>query len=127
LTSPASGRHEKAAEEGRKAIELDPDFAIRYSNAAFAWLYLNRVSEAEAMVRKASERKIESVEMSQCRYLIAFLSNDRAVMEREMTQRQTKVESQGRFEYQQALTLAYQGRLAEADRLSDRAVALARQ
>jgi eukaryotic-like serine/threonine-protein kinase len=127
LTSPGTSHHERAAEEGQKAIELDPDFALAYYNAAFAYLYLNRVSEAEALLRNASERKIEDSQLSICRYFIAFLKNDQAAMEREVTQRQAKIEAQGWFEHQQALTLAYQGRLQEANRLSERAVNLARQ
>jgi len=47
-------------------------------------------------------------------------------MEREMTQRRVTLEAQGSFEHQEAQTLAYQGRLKEADRLSERAVTLAR-
>ena len=90
-------------------------------------IYLNRLSEAEALLRKASERKIEVIQFSLCRYFIAFLRSDQAAMEREMTQRQAKLEAQGWFEHQEALTLAYQGRLKEAARLSDRAVILARQ
>jgi serine/threonine protein kinase/tetratricopeptide (TPR) repeat protein len=127
LTSPGTGHHERAAEEGRKAIELDPDFALAYYNAAFAYLYLNRLSEAGALLQKASERKIEDSQLSICRYFIAFLKNDEAAMEREVTQRQAKMEAQGWFEHQEALTLAYQGRLQEANRLSERAVSLARQ
>ena len=117
----------KPSEEGLKAIELDPDYSIGYENVAFAYIYLNRLSEAEALLRKASERKIEVIEFSLCRYFIAFLRNDQAAMEREVTQRQAKLEAQGWFEHQEALTLAYQGRLKEAARLSDRAVSLARQ
>jgi eukaryotic-like serine/threonine-protein kinase len=114
-------------EEGQKAIELDPDFAIGYENVAFAYVYLNRLPEAEALLHKASERKIEVVQFSLLRYFIAFLRNDKAAMEREVTQRRVKLEAQGWFEHQEALTLAYQGRLKEADRLSARAVSLARQ
>jgi serine/threonine protein kinase/tetratricopeptide (TPR) repeat protein len=127
FTSPGSGHYEKAVEEGQKAIELDPDFAIGYENVAWAYVYLNRLSEAEAMIRKASERKIEVIQFSLCRYAIAFLRNDQAAMEREMTQRQAKLEAQGLFDHQEALTLAYQGRVEEANRLSERAVNLARQ
>ena len=47
-------------------------------------------------------------------------------MEREVTERQAKLHAQGWFEHQEALTLAYQGRLKEANMLSDRAVSLAR-
>ena len=127
LTSQGTGHHERAAEEGQKAIELDPDFAVPYYNAAFAYLYLNRLSEAEALLRKASERKIEVSNLSICRYFIAFLKKDQAAMEREVTQRQAKIEAQGWFEHQEALTLAYSGRLQEANRLSECGVSLARQ
>ena len=127
FTSPGTGHYERAAEEGQKAIELNPRFSIGYSNAAFAYIYLNRLSEAEALLRKASERKIEAIELSLCRYFIAFLRSDQAAMEMEMTQRKAKLEAEGWFEHQEALTLAYEGRLKEANRLSERAVNLARQ
>jgi tetratricopeptide (TPR) repeat protein len=70
---------------------------------------------------------IEVIQLSLCRYMIAFLRNDRAAMAMEATQRQTKLEAQGLFDHQQALTLAYQGRLKEAGQMSDHAVTLARQ
>jgi tetratricopeptide (TPR) repeat protein len=44
-----------------------------------------------------------------------------------MIQRKAKLDAQGWFEHQEALTLAYGGRLKEANRLSDSAVSLARQ
>jgi serine/threonine protein kinase len=127
FTSPGTGHYDRAVEEGRNAIERDPDFAIGYENVAFAYLYLNRLAEAEALLHKASERKIEVVQFSLVRYYIAFLRNDKAAMEKEMTQRRVKLEAQGWFEYQEALTQAYHGRLKEADRLSARAISLARQ
>jgi eukaryotic-like serine/threonine-protein kinase len=127
FTSPGTGHYDRAVEEGQKAIELDPDFAIGYENVAFAYVYLNRLPEAQALLHKASERKIEVVQFSLLRYFIAFLRNDTAAMEREMIQRRVKLEAQGWFEHQEGMTLAYQGRLTEADRLSACAVSLARQ
>ncbi len=127
FTTQGSGRYEKAVEEGLKALKIDPDYSIGYTNVAFAYIYLNRPSEAEALLRKASERKIESVDFSLCRYFIAFLRGDQAAMDKEMTRRQAKLESAGFFEHQEALTSAYQARLKEAARLSDRAVLLSRQ
>jgi eukaryotic-like serine/threonine-protein kinase len=127
FTSQACGRYEKAAEEGEKAIKLDPDFAMGYANTAWAYVYQNRLAEAEAVLRKASVRKIDVIILSQCRYFIAFLRSDREAMEREMSYGKAKFEAQGRFEYQEALMLAYQGRLKEAAPLCDRAVMLARQ
>jgi eukaryotic-like serine/threonine-protein kinase len=90
-------------------------------------VYLNRLSKAEVLLRKASERKIEVVEFSLLHYFIAFLRNDKAAMGIEVSQRKAKLEAQRWFEHQGALTLAYQGRLKEAARLSDHAVTLARQ
>jgi eukaryotic-like serine/threonine-protein kinase len=127
FTTQGSGHYDKAAEEGLKAIELDPDYAIGYINVAFAYIYLNRLTDAEAILRKASERRIEAPDLSLCRYFIAFLRGDQAAMEREMTQRRAKLEAQGFFEHQEALTSAYHARLEEAARLSDRAVLLSRQ
>ncbi len=127
FTSQGSGHYDKAAEEGQKAIELDPDYAIGYANIAWADVYLNRLPEAEAVLRKASARKIEVSQFSLCRYFIAFLRRDQVAMEKEMIYRQAKLEAQGLFHHQEALTLAYQGRVKEANRLSDRAVILSRQ
>ena len=127
FTSPGSGHHDRAVEEGLKAIELDADFAIGYQNVAWVYIYLNRPAEAEALLRKASERKIEIFQFSLVRYAIAFLRSDKAAMERESTHRHATLHAQGWFEHQEALTFAYQGRLKDANRLSDRAVLLARQ
>ena len=125
--SPGMGHHERAVEEGQKALELDPDFSIGYYNVAFAYLYLNRLSEAEALLRQASERQIEVAQFSLLRYFMAFLRRDNAAMEKEATERQGKLHAQGWFEHQEALTLAYRGCLKEANALADRAVSLARQ
>ena len=127
FTSQGVGRYERAVEAGQKAIELAPDFSVGYGNIAFAYVYQNRLPEAEAVLRKASERRVENVAFSLCRYFIAFVRGDQAAMEREMTQRQAKLDAQGWFQHQEALTLAYRGRLKEAARLSDLAVTLARQ
>jgi serine/threonine protein kinase len=127
FTTQGSGHYDKAAEEGQKAIGLDPDYSIGYTNLTFAYIYLNRLADAEATLRRASERKIEAVDFSICRYFIAFLRGDQPALEREVTQRRAKMEAQGFFEQQEALTAAYQARLKEAARLSDRAVLLSRQ
>ncbi len=48
-----TGHHDQTAvEEGQKAIELDPNFAIGYENVAWAYIYLNRLSKAEAVLRR---------------------------------------------------------------------------
>ena len=126
FTSSGTGHYETAVQEGLKTLEMDHS-SIGYMNVAFAYIYLDRASEAEALLRKASEHKIEGAEFSLLRYFLAFLKNDQAAMDREAAQRRVRLQAQGWFEHQEALTLAYRGRLKEAAQLSESAVRLAHQ
>jgi serine/threonine protein kinase len=127
FTSAGTGHYQTAVDEGLKAIEIDPNYSIGYQNVTFAYLYMDRLSEAEALLLKASERKIDSADFSLLRYFIAFLKKDEAGMEREVSQRRAKLSAQGWFEHQEAMTLAYNGGLKEAARLSNNGVRLARE
>ena len=64
FTSAGTGHYETGVEEGLKALELDPDYSIGYENVAWDYIYLNRWSEAEALLRKASEHKVETADYS---------------------------------------------------------------
>jgi len=127
FTTQGVGLYTKAAEEGEKAIKIDPNYAIGYENTVFAYIFSNNLREADAVLRRAAEHKIDGPDFSFCRYFIAFLRSDLAAMAQESAQRRAKFQSQGWFEQQEALTSAYQGQLKEAAQLSDRAVNLARQ
>jgi eukaryotic-like serine/threonine-protein kinase len=127
FVSPGTAHFETGAEEGLKAIEIDPHYTIGYENVAWIYIYLNRSPDAENVLRRASEQKLENIQFSFLRYAIAFLSGDAAAMDREVTQRHAKWNSQGGFEHQEALTFAYEGRVKDANRLSDQALSFARQ
>jgi len=51
-----TGQYEKAAGEARKGIELDPDFAIGYYSLGLHHVYLDRLGEAEDILRRAPGR-----------------------------------------------------------------------
>jgi eukaryotic-like serine/threonine-protein kinase len=127
FVSPGTGHFETGAEEGLKAIEIDPYYSIGYENVAWIYIYMNRPSDAETLLRRAAENKVDVIQFSFIRYATAFLRGDTASMNSEATQRLAKLNSQGGFEHQEALTLAYQGRVKDANRLSDRALGFARQ
>src|ERR1700722_5117629 len=55
FVTQGSGRYEKAVEEGLKAIALNQDYAIGHENVTFAYIYQNRLAEAEALLQKAAE------------------------------------------------------------------------
>jgi tetratricopeptide (TPR) repeat protein len=123
----ASGNYEKAAEEGKKAIEIDPDFSIGYSQLAFDYEYLDRLGEAANTLQQAAARKLEIGDFLVQRYDIAFLKGDQAEMEREAALAQGKSGAEDWISDHEAFVSAYSGRLQEARRLARRAADLARQ
>jgi tetratricopeptide (TPR) repeat protein len=124
---PAFGKYEKVAEEAEKTIQLGPDLAIGYRHLGEAYLRLGRPSEAEKALQRASERKIEAPFFSLLRYDVAFMKDDKAGMEREVTVAQGKSETQDWIFDHAAFAMAYTGHLQEARRMSQRAVDFAQE
>jgi eukaryotic-like serine/threonine-protein kinase len=124
---PAFGKYEKAVEESRKAVELDPDFAIGYSDLAFDNVYLGRLGQAEKTLQVASARNLEASDALVLPYDIAFLKGDQVGMEREAAQEQAKSESEAQSWYYQAFAMAYSGHLQQARTMAARATDMAQQ
>ncbi len=124
---PAFGKYEKAIEEAGKAVEMDPDFALGYSNLAFAHVYLDRLEQAEKILQLASARKLEASDALVLPYDIAFLKGDQAGMQREAAREQAKSESEAQSWYYQAFAMAYSGHLQQARTMSTRATDMAQQ
>jgi tetratricopeptide (TPR) repeat protein/predicted Ser/Thr protein kinase len=74
------GNYEKALEESREALRLEPNSASAYGNAGNGYASLNRLDEAEAVYEQAGERKLESEGLLLNRYELAFLKGDAAKM-----------------------------------------------
>jgi tetratricopeptide (TPR) repeat protein len=124
---PVLGRYEKAAEEGRRAIELAPDTYTGYFLFGYSSVYLDRLSEAEDALRRTSERKMEAPSLSVLRFDLAFLKGDSTGMQREVAAAEGKPGAEDWLSDRQAFALAYTGHLGEARRWSQRASDLARQ
>jgi tetratricopeptide (TPR) repeat protein len=120
-----NGQHERAIDEGRKAIERDPDFPLGYANLAFSYQNLDRLKEAEETLRRATARKVEFPDFAYMRYVIAFLKGDQAGMQREASL--AKSEADDSLADNRAFVLAFSGRLQQAGIMSRRAVELAQQ
>jgi eukaryotic-like serine/threonine-protein kinase len=124
---PVLGRYEKAADEGRKAIELAPDTYTGYYLLVQNLVRLNRLADAEGVLRRASERKMEGPDFSLLRFDLAFLKGDSAGMQREVAAAQGRTGVEDRIADRQASVLAYTGRLQAAGRWSESAISLAQQ
>ncbi len=127
FTDLVLGRYEEAAEEGRKTIDLAPDIYTGYFLLGYNLVYLDRLAEAEGVLRTTSQRKMEAPFLSVLRFDIAFLKGDGTGMQREMAADQGRPGAEDWISDRQAFALAYTGRLQEARKWSQRASDLARQ
>jgi len=125
IVYPVLGQYEKSVEEGKKMIQLDPDFANGYDILAYGYEYLGRVEDAEATLRLASERKLEVPEYIVHRYDLAFLKGEKAAMDREVALAAGDPEASYLIAHHEAFVSAYSGHLQQAVRLDERAADLA--
>jgi hypothetical protein len=87
---PQLGKYEKSVEEAKIAIGVDPDFSIGYSLLAAGYVALERTGEAETILQRATERKLDIPDFHVQRYVIAFLKGDKTGMDREAAQPREK-------------------------------------
>ncbi len=123
-TSTALGKFEKAVEEGKKSIELNPDVAIPYSNLAAAYVYVDRLANAKAVLKRASERNFNVPEFNVLRYQIAFIEDDPTELARVAALGYKRSPT---FCEREGPVLAFSGHLQRARMMSQRATELARQ
>ncbi len=121
------GKYQTAAENGGKAIELDPYFIPGYLNLGWAYVLLDRPDDALKVLALARGRKLEAGEMLIMRYYIAFLKDDQAGMRQAVAQASQRPDAEDWMFHAQSGVLAWSGELQQARKFSRRAVELARQ
>ena len=124
---PVLGRYDKAGEQGIRTIELDPEFVIGYNILALSYIERDMLGEAESTLQRAADRKLELPDIFVDRYEIAFLKDDAAGMEREVTLSQGVSGAEDLISDEASFSLAYKGHLQQANRKSRNAVLVAQQ
>jgi DNA-binding winged helix-turn-helix (wHTH) protein/tetratricopeptide (TPR) repeat protein len=76
------GKYEKALEEAREELRLDQSNQVIYADLAGSYLDLNRLAEADAVLKQAEDLEIESGELLGGRYQLALLRGDARETER---------------------------------------------
>ena len=122
---PGLAEYEKAIEAGKRAIEADANFPPGYINLAWAYVFLERLGEAEKTIQQAS--KFQSPDLILLPYYIAYLKGDAAGMERQAARARGMAGSEDWLTNAQAFVLASFGRLESARSMSRRAAGLAQQ
>lgn len=120
---PAYGRHDRALEEARASVRIDPDFVVGYRNAAVNLIALNRPDEAEQVLADAGKRNLYLASFVTDEYRIAYLRGDVLGMQRAAAAAPTNPW----LLFYQSETLAQQGRLVQARVLRQQALHLARE
>jgi eukaryotic-like serine/threonine-protein kinase len=111
------GNFEKALEEAREAVRLEPNSGNNLQALCFVYIDLNRLDEAEAVVKQAEERKLESEELLAAHYELAFLKGDTAQMARVVSAAMGKPGMEEMALARQAATEGWYGRLRNAREL----------
>ena len=120
--SSVLGNHEKALEEDREAMRLEPNNWISYSALGDDYLNLNRLDEAEMVYKQAEERKLEDAFLLQTRYQLAFLRGDGERMAQLAAAAMGKQGTEDVLLASQADTEAWYGKLKNARELTKRAM-----
>jgi serine/threonine protein kinase/tetratricopeptide (TPR) repeat protein len=77
------GDFQKAVEEGLEAIRLSPDTWNAYGNVASAYVGLDRLDDAKAILQQAINRKIGGAGLHTALAYVAILQGDQAALDRE--------------------------------------------
>jgi len=116
------GNWEKALEEFRESLRLDPSHVVNYGNLAVAYAALDRLPEAEAVYKPADDRQLEGEFLLQSRYWLAFLKGDTAQMAQFISAARHKPGSEDLLLATQADTEGWYGRLKNARELTAQAM-----
>ncbi len=119
------GKFERSEEEGKKSIELDPDSAYAYHNLANSYILRNRPAEAEAVLNRASARKLDIHEFGDLRHQIAFLKGNTQEMKRAAALGEEELTAESWIYDMSGDFSAYYGHLGQARKTWQRAVEMA--
>jgi len=119
------GKHEKALDQTREALRLNPNDVNSYLNLAGGYLALEKPDEAEKVFKQAEEHGFEKEALLANRYLLAFMKNDAAEMDRLVAAGAGKRGQEDLLLSAKADTEVYWGHLAKGRELMRRAIQLA--
>ncbi len=78
------GQFERALQNGRESVRLDPDLANGYLNTAEAYAGLGRVDEAKATIKAGLQRNLGGPFAHTFLAILAWGQNDQATLEQEL-------------------------------------------
>jgi tetratricopeptide (TPR) repeat protein len=118
------GQFEKGLENGLEALRLLPDDYHGYQAVARAYLGLNRLDEAKAVLEAAREKKVDGPPIHASLRTIAVLEGDVAAQQREADWARGNKEAEMGLAAEDAQQAAARGQMRRSRELFSRAVAM---
>jgi len=116
------GQWEKALPVTRQAHQLNPEESIAFVALSATYIGLGRFDEAKATIDQALAAKLDVPNLHRLLYFLAFVRNDSAVMERELSSITSKGPESAAYSLAlAAATETYAGRMEKARGLTERA------
>ncbi len=100
-----SGQFEKAVENGREAVRLNPNFAAAYTNPAGALFRLNRFAEAKEMYRQAMANGLDHLAYHFYLFWIGYFEHDSTAIQQQIEWMQTHDYKHFAYQYESYLAL----------------------
>jgi len=119
---PILGKYEPAAKQGVEAIRLEPDAPMNYAFGMFGYVGTNRLDQAKELYAQATERKLDNPLVHIARYGVAFLDEDKAEIERQVSWSGGKPGVEDVMLYLQGASSGYIGRVKLSREFSRSAV-----
>jgi eukaryotic-like serine/threonine-protein kinase len=117
-----TGDYDQAAIFAQQALRLDPGSTAWYENLSTAYIALLRLDDAQTVLNQAFARHLEDPSLHANLYALAFLRDDSAAMDREISWSTGKPGGEDTMLALAADTEAYAGHVKKARELSRRAV-----
>jgi eukaryotic-like serine/threonine-protein kinase len=115
------GQYEKAVAASVEDLRLNPGSAAAYTNLVGLYPAVNRLADARAVYQQAVAHNVDNPFLHGNRYGVAFLENDAAEMQRQVAAVAGRAGEDVLFSFASD-TEGYYGRLANARKLSQRAI-----
>ena len=122
IISSRLGNWERALQEHRESLRLEPSYPFNYGNLGWTYIALNRLDEAEAVSKQVEELKLEATWVPYLQYDLAFLRGDAAQMAQSVSAAMGKVGTEDLLLAAQADTEGWYGKLRNADELTRKAM-----
>jgi serine/threonine protein kinase/tetratricopeptide (TPR) repeat protein len=120
------GQDEKAIEQYREALRLNPNLGITRTNLSLSLMRLNRFEEAKAMGEQVIGQKFDSVSIHRYLYHLAFIHGDTAAMQQHVDWASGRPGEYNHLLWQ-AGAAVFAGQWQKARELTNRAADLAEQ